>query len=199
MNNHDAKLGVFVTLNKPTVDMEKAAREAGSVEAGGKLRPRVQIRTIAELFKGNRPDLPPVHDIISAAAAARRSVQRKEPSSQVGRRDKKVAFIQAAHCWWKEEGTEGPALGRAAAYNAARDAAHKTRTPVGDLGRRTYGSRLEDTPARAFSIGSFAVTDSLRYCQRHRCFQQCATDKVEALTISVLAMPIRAAHETRYS
>ena len=82
MNNHDAKLGVFVTLNKPTVDMEKAAREAGSVEAGGKLRPRVQIRTIAELFKGNRPDLPPVHDIISAAAAARRSVQRKEPPAK---------------------------------------------------------------------------------------------------------------------
>ncbi len=55
---------------------------AGSVEAGGKLRPRVQIRTIAELFKGNRPDLPPVHDIISAAAAARRSVQRKEPPAK---------------------------------------------------------------------------------------------------------------------
>ncbi|MEQ9315774.1 MAG: hypothetical protein RLN72_07965, partial [Henriciella sp.] len=64
--------------------------------------------------------------------------------SQVGRRDKKVAFIQAAHCWWKEEGTEGPALGRAAAYNAARDAAHKTRTPVGDSvgGHMEVGSKI---------------------------------------------------------
>lgn len=79
MNNQRAKLGVFITLNKPTAEMEKAAREAESIEAGGKLRPRVQIRTIKELLDGKKPDLPPVHDIISAAAAARRAVQRKAP------------------------------------------------------------------------------------------------------------------------
>lgn len=72
MNNHQAKLGVFVTLHKATSAMQDAAREAGSVEAGGKLRPRVQIRTIAQLLDGRKPDFPPVHDIISAAAAARR-------------------------------------------------------------------------------------------------------------------------------
>ncbi len=76
MNNHRAKLGIFVTLNKPTSAMEKAAREAESVEAGGKLHPRVQICTVEELLKGHKPKLPPIYDIISAAAAARRGKSR---------------------------------------------------------------------------------------------------------------------------
>lgn len=63
------KLGVLVTLNKATAAMERAAREAESVEAGGKLRPRVQICRVRELLKGRKPTLPPVYDIISAAAA----------------------------------------------------------------------------------------------------------------------------------
>jgi DNA methylase/Restriction endonuclease len=72
MNNQRSKLGVLVTLHEPTSAMERAAREAESVEAGGKLRPRVQICTIEHLLKGRKPNLPPVYDIISAAAAARR-------------------------------------------------------------------------------------------------------------------------------
>lgn len=79
MNNARSKVGVFITLNKATSEMEKAAREAESVEAGGKLRPRVQIRTIKELLDGKKVDLPPVHDIISAAAAARRASKQKGP------------------------------------------------------------------------------------------------------------------------
>jgi hypothetical protein len=82
MNNRGAKLGVFITLNKPTTEMAKAAREAGSVEAGGKLRPRVQIRTIEELLNGRKADMPLVHDIISAAAAARRATARKTLRAQ---------------------------------------------------------------------------------------------------------------------
>jgi DNA modification methylase len=78
MNNHKAKLGVFVTLHEPTSAMEKAAREAESVEAGGTLRPRVQICTIESLLKGMKPKLPPVYDIISAASAARRGRGRVE-------------------------------------------------------------------------------------------------------------------------
>ncbi|BCH18909.1 hypothetical protein MesoLjLa_57600 [Mesorhizobium sp. L-2-11] len=59
-----------MTLNKATAAMERAAREAESVEAGGKLRPRVQICRVRELLlKGRKPTLPPVYDIISAAAA----------------------------------------------------------------------------------------------------------------------------------
>ncbi|BCG97110.1 hypothetical protein MesoLj131a_59740 [Mesorhizobium sp. 131-2-1] len=57
-----------MTLNKATAAMERAAREA-EVEAGGKLRPRVQICMVRELLKGRKPTLPPVYDIVSAAAA----------------------------------------------------------------------------------------------------------------------------------
>lgn len=78
MNNQRAKLGIFVTLHEPTSAMTKAAREAESVEAGGKLRPRVQICTIEKLLHGIKPNLPPVYDIISAASAARRGRSRIE-------------------------------------------------------------------------------------------------------------------------
>ena len=77
MHNQHAKLGVLVTLHEPTSPMYKAAREAESVEAGGKLRPRVQICTVDQLLQGRKPSLPPVYDIISAAAAARRAGARK--------------------------------------------------------------------------------------------------------------------------
>lgn len=80
-----AKYGVMVTLNNPTSAMEKAAREAGSIESAGKLRPRIQIRTIEQLFDGRKPDLPPTHDIISATAAARRAGRKapvKEPTPE---------------------------------------------------------------------------------------------------------------------
>jgi len=76
MDNQRAKLGVLITLHPPTSAMERAAREAGSVEVGDRLRPRIQICTIAELLKGNKPKLPPTFDIISAAASARRGRTR---------------------------------------------------------------------------------------------------------------------------
>lgn len=85
MNNQHSKLGVMVTLHPPTKAMVKAAREAESVEAGGKLRPRVQICTIESLLRKppQKPDLPPVYDIISAAMASRRGRLRHiEPSPE---------------------------------------------------------------------------------------------------------------------
>ena len=87
MHNQKAKLGVLVTLNPPTEAMQRAAREAESVEAGGKLRPRVQICTIEDLLKGKKPNLPPTYDIISAAAAARKARPRaSEPTPEEIRR-----------------------------------------------------------------------------------------------------------------
>jgi DNA modification methylase len=79
MHNHGAKLGVLLSLHPPTASMEQAAREAGSIEVGGKLRPRVQIRTLQDLLRRrpDKPDLPPALDIISAAAVARRSKSRQ--------------------------------------------------------------------------------------------------------------------------
>jgi hypothetical protein len=93
MNNQSAKLGVFITLHEPSERMKQAARDAGSVEAGGRLRPRVQIRTIERLLDRehrDRPDLPPIYDIISSAAAARRATQTRRtlpPTSEEIRRE----------------------------------------------------------------------------------------------------------------
>jgi DNA modification methylase len=87
MNNHRAKLGVLITLHKPTSAMIRAAREAGSIEVGGKLRSRVQICTVEQLLSGKKPDLPPIFDIISAASAARRGRTRiHEPTPEEIRR-----------------------------------------------------------------------------------------------------------------
>jgi DNA modification methylase len=79
MHSQKSKLGVFLTLHEPTSAMVKAAREAEPVEAGGKLRPGVQICTIKQLLAGQKPNLPLVYDIISAAAAARRGVRQAVP------------------------------------------------------------------------------------------------------------------------
>jgi hypothetical protein len=83
----DAKLGVVVTMEK-TSAMDEAAKKGGYVETGRKLRPRLQILTIAELLAGKKADLPPVYDIISTAAAARRlSTPERIPTPEDIRRE----------------------------------------------------------------------------------------------------------------
>ncbi len=76
MESQDAQIGILVTLNEPTSKMVEAAAMAGSSEIAGKRRSHVQIMTIADLLDGRKPDLPPVYDVISAAAAARRAAAR---------------------------------------------------------------------------------------------------------------------------
>jgi DNA methylase/Restriction endonuclease len=81
-SNH-SKFGVLVSLHEPTSAMTRAAKEAESVESGGKLRPRIQICTIEALLEGRKPNLPPIHDIISAASAARRvKAPPREPTPE---------------------------------------------------------------------------------------------------------------------
>jgi len=75
VENQRAKAGVFVTLTPPTRRMREAADATDVIEAGGRLVPRIQIRTIAELLNRQKPDLPPVYDVLSAAMAARRAAQ----------------------------------------------------------------------------------------------------------------------------
>ncbi|MGD9618037.1 MAG: restriction endonuclease [Alphaproteobacteria bacterium] len=74
VENERARAGVFVTLTPPTPKMEEAANAAGLVE-GGRLIPKIQIRTVADLLRHQKPDLPPVYDVLSAATAARRAAQ----------------------------------------------------------------------------------------------------------------------------
>ncbi len=58
MEREGAKLGVFLTLNPPTREMEKEAASAGLYESGGKKFARLQILTAADVIDGKRPQVP---------------------------------------------------------------------------------------------------------------------------------------------
>lgn len=51
-----AEIGIFLTLRKPTGPMKRDAAEAGFTKDG---HPRIQILTVADLFDGRKPELPP--------------------------------------------------------------------------------------------------------------------------------------------
>ena len=53
-----AALGIFLTLNEPTREMEKEAASAGFYETGGMKFPRVQILTAAQVLDNRRPQVP---------------------------------------------------------------------------------------------------------------------------------------------
>ena len=76
MEREEAKLGVFLTLNKPTREMEKEAASAGFYESGGRKFLRVQILTAAEVIVGKRPLVPFGHTE-SLKRAARESDERQ--------------------------------------------------------------------------------------------------------------------------
>jgi site-specific DNA-methyltransferase (adenine-specific) len=58
MEREGAALGIFLTLNPPTREMEKEAASAGFYETGGKKFPRVQILTAAQVIDNRRPQVP---------------------------------------------------------------------------------------------------------------------------------------------
>lgn len=53
-----AALGIFLTLNPPTREMEKEAASAGFYETGGRKFPRLQILTAAQVIDDRRPQVP---------------------------------------------------------------------------------------------------------------------------------------------
>jgi hypothetical protein len=53
-----AKLGVFLTLNPQTREMDKEAASAGLYDSGGGKVPRRQILTAAEVIEGKRSEVP---------------------------------------------------------------------------------------------------------------------------------------------
>lgn len=58
MERENAALGIFLTLNKPTREMEKEAAAAGFYETGGLKFPRVQILTAEQILDDRRPKVP---------------------------------------------------------------------------------------------------------------------------------------------
>jgi site-specific DNA-methyltransferase (adenine-specific) len=58
MEREGAALGIFLTLNNPTREMEKEAASAGFYETGGRKFFKLQILTAAEVIDGKRPQVP---------------------------------------------------------------------------------------------------------------------------------------------
>ena len=59
MEREKAPLGVFITAENPTRNMEADAAAVGRFEdEWGRTYPRLQIITLAELFQGKKPDIP---------------------------------------------------------------------------------------------------------------------------------------------
>ena len=79
MIREKAAAAVFVTKVAPSRPMEKEAAAAGrfTSEVTGKSYPRLQIITLAELFRGRRPDLPYIDPTAAFRQAPRESTARQ--------------------------------------------------------------------------------------------------------------------------
>ncbi len=62
ITNHKAEMGVLITMDKATPGMIDAANHGGSYTwpVNGSAFPRVQLVTVAQLLRGEQPNLPPV-------------------------------------------------------------------------------------------------------------------------------------------
>ncbi|HEX2972163.1 MAG TPA: DNA methyltransferase [Tepidisphaeraceae bacterium] len=71
LDREGAAIGVFVTLEEPTKDMLQEAVTSGHYHAAGwnKDYPRIQILTIADLFKGAEVKMPPAYGTFKPAQA----------------------------------------------------------------------------------------------------------------------------------
>lgn len=78
MEREKAPFGVFICTGLPTKPMEREAASVGQWqnEYTGRSHPRLQILTLAELFKGKRPDIPWVD------ASVMKSAKREDTSRQ---------------------------------------------------------------------------------------------------------------------
>ena len=58
MEREKAPLGIFLTLNKPSREMEREAASAGFYETGGRKFPRIQILRAAQILDNRTPQIP---------------------------------------------------------------------------------------------------------------------------------------------
>jgi hypothetical protein len=67
-----AAIGVFITLETPTRDMNTEALSAGTYQSAlyGTTHRKIQILTIADLLSGQRIDMPPQHGTFKQAGRA---------------------------------------------------------------------------------------------------------------------------------
>jgi len=81
LQNEDAALGVFITLEAPTKEMEAAAHAAGFYDSPGwgKKYPRLQLLTIEDLLKGKTVNMPPSAQTFKQAPRADKAAEMKQP------------------------------------------------------------------------------------------------------------------------
>ena len=79
MEREKAPIGIFLTKALPTSVMEREAAAVGRFqsEATGKSYPRLQIITIAELFRGRKPDIPYVDPTAGMKRAGREEMGKQ--------------------------------------------------------------------------------------------------------------------------
>ena len=76
MEREGAALGIVLTLNPPTREMEKEAASAGFYETGGQKLLKLQILTALQVLDGKRPHVPFGHTE-SLKKASRESEDRQ--------------------------------------------------------------------------------------------------------------------------
>lgn len=78
MEKFGAEVGVFVSLERPTKNMEHEASLAGfyPLPYGNRQIPRIQLRTVADLLDGRKFDLPQTAAPTQAVAVPAASVQQ---------------------------------------------------------------------------------------------------------------------------
>ena len=81
LQNEDAALGVFISLEAPTREMEAAAHAAGFYDSPGwgKKYPRLQLLTIEDLLKGKTANMPPTAQTLKQAPRADKASEVKQP------------------------------------------------------------------------------------------------------------------------
>jgi site-specific DNA-methyltransferase (adenine-specific) len=77
VNREKAKMGVLICLAEPTAPMRKEAIAEGFYKTEYGEFPKVQILTIAQLFAGQRPDMPWIDPMVFRKAKQERGKQEK--------------------------------------------------------------------------------------------------------------------------
>jgi site-specific DNA-methyltransferase (adenine-specific) len=80
VQRENAAMGVFITLETPTREMITEAVSAGYYESPGwnQKYPRIQIRTIAELLRGTKVDMPPQYGTFKQAPKVKQEAQEEQ-------------------------------------------------------------------------------------------------------------------------
>jgi len=75
VDRENAAIGVFITLEQPTSEMNKEALSAGyyTSELWQRDYPRIQILTVEQLFEGERVQMPPAHGTFKKAEKVKKS------------------------------------------------------------------------------------------------------------------------------